>query len=634
MEKASLKSKEELSKEKTKILQEVVDNEKRKKNKERVNILRVALDEEPEERVIELESEEPKKGDVMPEELKEKLKTSEENAMEAEAVAEEKINKYQKEGEKRAVKLQKAAESAKMLEPKLKKMREEILFGKKGEAGTVAEIKKNLEASEAEWDRIGEDLDWRAREEEARQILGEDGIRAIERLQSEEEKKETEKNEADFENIPYVKRKATKERLAGKMKKVGEDYEKEEREKKEEKQKEEFEKILEGKVKEAQEPKEEDLSDLFKKDSVEEGFELTKKKTSEAEAKKEKLSLTELDDRVNELWKVMDAILQDAAAYKPTKTERKAMGRWAKKGGSVEDWPLDDVVTAENYKERLKKYGIADFIDPSAIEPHNDAYAVVSKQYKKYREELEKRVRHAKLRQLEQLEEGEESSRPVIAKSETERRTSPVIARSEARRNDEAISSKEEQIDVTDDTIEEEVSFEEETKKEQPNSEVYKNEAMAIAQRISLRWVQLKEKVEDNPSILTLNATFEKIYEMTQPPVTGIQRYFESNVKFIEEQAGDNEDAKSRMMHRLKEDMERIEEKVNNIIDEEKFKESEFEKSGEEETIKEKEQKTIKKGQKKLNKDLEKKENTQTAVIKKPKKKKGVFGWFSSLFKK
>lgn len=140
-------------------------------------------------------------------------------------------------------------------------------------------------------------------------------------------------------------------------------------------------------------------------------YELTKKKKSapvEAVESKEKnnfdpekMSLTELDDRVQEMWKAMGKIIEDAAAFKPSKEEKKKLKRFTKKGG---EWPLDDAVTEENFGERLKKYGIAEYINPSQIEEDRDPYAVVSKQYGIYRDALEGRIRKIKLKQLEEAE--------------------------------------------------------------------------------------------------------------------------------------------------------------------------------------------------------------------------------------
>ncbi|MFA5133394.1 MAG: hypothetical protein WC459_01120 [Patescibacteria group bacterium] len=151
----------------------------------------------------------------------------------------------------------------------------------------------------------------------------------------------------------------------------------------------------------AEEELEKDLGDLLKeKKEPEEVVELTDKKNI---FNPEKMSLDELDDRVHALWKSLEEVVKDAAAWKPTKQEKTKLQEFIKKGG---DWPLDDAVTAKNFKERLEKYGIVDYIDPSLIEKGRDPYAVISKQYGLYRDELEKRIRKAKLRQLEEADGG------------------------------------------------------------------------------------------------------------------------------------------------------------------------------------------------------------------------------------
>lgn len=163
---------------------------------------------------------------------------------------------------------------------------------------------------------------------------------------------------------------------------------------------------------------EKELAELFKKE--EPVYELTKKKNN---FNPEKMSLDELDDRVQELWGAMDKILKDAGGFKPTKEEKSKLKKFVKKGG---EWPLDDAVTAENYKKRLEKYGIAEYINPSLIEKDRDIYAVVSKQYGIYRDALEKRIRKAKLKQLEEAE-GKPSS-----KKEKQERIKDVELRIEA----------------------------------------------------------------------------------------------------------------------------------------------------------------------------------------------------------
>ena len=104
------------------------------------------------------------------------------------------------------------------------------------------------------------------------------------------------------------------------------------------------------------------------------------------------------------------------------------------------------------------------------------------------------------------------------------------------------------------------------TKKEQNNSEQYQKEALEIAQRISRQWQKLIEKVKTNKYALAGEPHLQEIFDMNRPPQPGIQVWFEGQIKFIEEHAGD-ENAKSRMMFRLKEDLEGIEEKVNDMVE-------------------------------------------------------------------
>jgi len=103
------------------------------------------------------------------------------------------------------------------------------------------------------------------------------------------------------------------------------------------------------------------------------------------------------------------------------------------------------------------------------------------------------------------------------------------------------------------------------SEKEQENSEQYRQDAMAIAQRISRQWRGLMDKVKSDEHALAGSPQLQEIYEMNRPPQSGIQVWFEYQVKFIEDHTGE-ESAKSRMMYRLKEDLERIEERVNGMV--------------------------------------------------------------------
>ena len=92
--------------------------------------------------------------------------------------------------------------------------------------------------------------------------------------------------------------------------------------------------------------------------------------------------MIELQNKVEALDSAMSSILIDAANTPLTKAEQQAITGWSKKGGGVSDWPIDDGVTPENYKNLLSKYGIADFIDPELIQPNDSQYSAVARQHK------------------------------------------------------------------------------------------------------------------------------------------------------------------------------------------------------------------------------------------------------------
>lgn len=97
---------------------------------------------------------------------------------------------------------------------------------------------------------------------------------------------------------------------------------------------------------------------------------------------------------------------------------------------------------------------------------------------------------------------------------------------------------------------------------EQKRSEKYQKEAEDIAKRISRSWKQLREK---NPSFFDDDPELSDIEQLRSSPKSGIQRWYEGKVEFIENASG-SEDAKSRMMYRLKEDLERIEKRIERIM--------------------------------------------------------------------
>ena len=91
------------------------------------------------------------------------------------------------------------------------------------------------------------------------------------------------------------------------------------------------------------------------------------------------------------------------------------------------------------------------------------------------------------------------------------------------------------------------------------NSEKYRAEALEMAQRISQRWNELKG------TDLTDEQDLDRIYNMTRPPKSGIQVWFDGKIQLIEQQAGD-ENAKSRMTYRLKEELQKIESSVDRVL--------------------------------------------------------------------
>lgn len=128
---------EDLSKKRTEILKEVLKKDEKKKSDERVKILREALEKGRGAK------EAPPLDSNKNRALREKLGISKKEAP---------VNKLEGGEEKDAVK---------------------------------SEIRKNLEATEADWEKMEEDLDWMAREEEAKRILGIEGLEKIERLRQE-----------------------------------------------------------------------------------------------------------------------------------------------------------------------------------------------------------------------------------------------------------------------------------------------------------------------------------------------------------------------------------------------------------------------------------------------------------------
>jgi len=102
-------------------------------------------------------------------------------------------------------------------------------------------------------------------------------------------------------------------------------------------------------------------------------------------------------------------------------------------------------------------------------------------------------------------------------------------------------------------------------KKPENISENYQQEAMVIAQRMSQRWQELREKMLKDPHLLASSAKLNEINAASKPPIPGIRTYFEGQIKFIDAQAGDAS-SRSRMMYRLKEEMEQLEKSLDEVL--------------------------------------------------------------------
>jgi hypothetical protein len=105
------------------------------------------------------------------------------------------------------------------------------------------------------------------------------------------------------------------------------------------------------------------------------------------------------------------------------------------------------------------------------------------------------------------------------------------------------------------------------------NSDKYYKEALSFAQKISKNWETLREKKKQDPNLLYGHPKLEEIDAMSRPPISGIQKWFESQVESIDTHARDDENARSRMMYRLLEDLQWIDERVQEVTIRQKIKE-------------------------------------------------------------
>ena len=115
------------------------------------------------------------------------------------------------------------------------------------------------------------------------------------------------------------------------------------------------------------------------------------------------------------------------------------------------------------------------------------------------------------------------------------------------------------------------------TETPEANYDRYYQESLAIAQELSRKWKTLRDKKKKDPRFLAGNPLLEEIDAASRPPVSGIQSWFESQVRFVNTQS--DPEARSRMMYRVKEDIERIEQKVDDLIGSEDPAKTENEKS-------------------------------------------------------
>ena len=94
----------------------------------------------------------------------------------------------------------------------------------------------------------------------------------------------------------------------------------------------------------------------------------------------------------------------------------------------------------------------------------------------------------------------------------------------------------------------------------------YYQESLEVAQELSRRWAALREEKKKDPNLFAENAFLEEIDAASRPPKSGIQVWFESKLNFVNTAAGGDPDARSRMMYRVKEDIERVKQKIDAIL--------------------------------------------------------------------
>lgn len=91
--------------------------------------------------------------------------------------------------------------------------------------------------------------------------------------------------------------------------------------------------------------------------------------------------------------------------------------------------------------------------------------------------------------------------------------------------------------------------------------------ALEMAQRLDRHWNELIEMEKKEPNLLWGDAWFQNIYSMNEPPQSGLRRWFEGQVEYINTyfKSAGNFEGYSRMMYRLIKDVKRIEKKLRDF---------------------------------------------------------------------
>jgi hypothetical protein len=97
---------------------------------------------------------------------------------------------------------------------------------------------------------------------------------------------------------------------------------------------------------------------------------------------------------------------------------------------------------------------------------------------------------------------------------------------------------------------------------EQKRSEQLQKAALEIGHRISWKWKEIQKLYKSNPKGLN-DPRLNEIVEMTSPPKSGIQVWFESQIEWGKQQ-GIKDDW---TMHHILEDLQELEQKFNKALE-------------------------------------------------------------------